>query len=115
MAPHKATPEQWDRMEAWRGSGDAFATCVLELRDRIAAMEAAANSSAGLTGSNHLAKPDSSPAPAGGLVEMVAEAIGVISTTQATASAAILAVAEWFDAIGYGATASILRQEVQRG
>jgi len=31
------------------------------------------------------------------------------------ASAAILAVAEWFDSIGYGATASILRQEVVRG
>jgi hypothetical protein len=28
--------------------------------------------------------------------------------------AAILAVAKWFDSIGYGAGASILRQEVQR-
>jgi hypothetical protein len=30
------------------------------------------------------------------------------------ARAAILVVAAWFDAIGYGATASILRQELQR-
>ncbi len=37
--PHKATPEQWDRMEAWRGNGDTFADCTLELRDRIAALE----------------------------------------------------------------------------
>jgi hypothetical protein len=55
-----------------------------------------------------------SSAPAGELAERVAEAIGVISTAQSTARAAVHAVAEWFDAIGYGATASILRQELQR-
>ena len=57
------------------------------------------------------------PAPAGGLVERVAIAIldGMVSSDHQAARAAILAVAEWFDAIGYGATASILRQEVERG
>jgi len=65
------------------------------------------------------------PAPAGGLVERVAIAVcrcddssswseEVINWTP-EARAAILAVAEWFDAIGYGATASMLRQEVERG
>jgi hypothetical protein len=47
----------------------------------------------------------------------VAQAIiyGMLSGDHQAARAAILAVAEWFDAIGYGATASILRQEVERG
>lgn len=63
---------------------------------------------------NYPAKPDSSPASAGGLVERVMTAIERAEGDH-EARAAILAVAEWFDAIGYGATASILRQEVQRG
>lgn len=64
------------------------------------------------------------PAPAGGLVERVAIAVcrgedwtswreDLINWTP-EARAAIRAVADWFDAIGYGATASILRREVER-
>jgi hypothetical protein len=57
-------------------------------------------------------------APARGLVEPVVDAItdsaAGYGTADEPARAAILAVAKWFDAIGYGATASILRQEVQR-
>ena len=57
--------------------------------------------------------------PAGGLVERVASVItddsADVHLWHDDARAAILAVAEWFDAIGYGATASILRQEVVRG
>lgn len=105
--PHRGTPELWE--------------FVTELRDRIAALEDAANASAGLTGSNHPEKPDSSPAPAGGLMQSVGAAICSIADCGDTplnwapeARAAIQAVAEWFDAIGYGATASILRQELQR-
>ena len=174
MTPHKATPEQWKSTEKWGAlsaeSASSFDSCLLELRDRIAAIEQqiqavdatteqssavatpdhfrdtsemvatdaqlqavfwpdpkvtgtqgiravydlgrqhGANSSAGLTGSSRLAIPDSSPAPAGGLVERVmAEGYG-----KTHARAAILAVAAWFDVIGYGATASILRQELQR-
>jgi len=119
--PHRATPEQWAEQELWAAS-DSEASCILELRDRLAALEAQpprrpglltmelegrvdglrislehalrriaeleqlqswvppttadildaldarltaleANSSAGLTGSNHPVKPDSS-APA---------------------------------------------------
>lgn len=109
MTPHKATPQQWD--DAGTFASDTR-DCLLELRDRIAALEAAASSSAGLTGS---------PTPAGGLMQSVGAAIWSIADCGDTPSnwahearAAILAVAEWFDAIGYGATASILRQELQR-
>lgn len=102
--PHKATPEHWEATEkyAHRAIGCYADSCILELRDRIEALEKAANSSAGLTGS---------PAPAGGLAMRVTLAIGL---SHHDARAAILTVAEWFDAIGYGATASILRQELQR-
>ena len=55
---------------------------------------------------------NSSPAPGGGLVERVMLAGGL---SHDESRAAILAVAAWFDTIGYGATASILRQEVERG
>jgi hypothetical protein len=49
---------------------------------------------------------------------MVADAIvdsaAAYGTADEPAQAAVLAAAAWFDAIGYGATASILRQELQR-
>jgi hypothetical protein len=110
--PHKATPEQWEHVEQRILAIDPGCSCLIELRDRLAALEAAANSSAGLTGS---------PAPAGGLMQAVGAAICSIADCGDTppnwapeARAAIQAVAEWFDAIGYGATASILRQELRR-
>jgi hypothetical protein len=66
---------------------------------------------------NHPAKPDSSPAPAGGLVERVA---GIIVNGQAcdydeerTACAAILAVAEWLDTRGQHGCSLWLREEVE--
>ena len=112
--PHKATPEQWAATEKYANAaiGCYSDSCILELRDRIAALEAAANSSAGLTGSS---------APTGELMQVVGAAICSVADCGDTPSnwapearAAIHAVAAWFDAIGYGATASILRQEVQR-
>jgi len=211
-APHKADLSDWQFLESWSVDGEALAPCVLELRSRIEALEEAENdrrfrdckaaidnSSATLTGSNHPAKPDSSPAPemvatdadlrrlwhntaddlgfgqairaiynlgrehgaanatcphivtsnegtsycdlaektanskptpnprqirsssTDGLMQSVSAAICPIDGRGGTpinwepeARAAILAVAEWFDAIGYGATASILRQELKR-
>jgi hypothetical protein len=108
---HKATPEQWERMEKWRGNGDTNADCVLELRDRIAALEAAANSSAGLTGS---------PAPAGGLVERVAAAIKAMPSNtnldwKPEAATAILAVADVMESRNWFPAACWLREEVERG
>jgi hypothetical protein len=38
MTQHKATPEQWAEMEQWAG-GYSTSACLIELRDRIAAME----------------------------------------------------------------------------
>jgi len=130
--PHKATPSQWEY--AGRIAGDTRA-CLLELRDRIAELEGDATEHSksahfcfetiiqrieALEG-NHPAKPDSSPASAGGLMQAVGAAICTIADCGDTPSnwapearAAIHAVAAWFDAIGYGATASILRQEVER-
>ncbi len=110
--PHKATQEQWaateelEHLPGWH--------CLLELRDRIAALEDAANS-----------KPTPNPSQirssaAGDLMQSVGAAICSIADCGDTPSnwapearAAILAVAGWFDAVGYGATASILRQELQ--
>jgi len=142
-----ATPEQWAEMEQWAGGHYSTSACLIELLDRIAAMEAQRETEKAciqeiydkldrlkvqhesnwsrivkleealvtlkielITERN--AKPQA-PAPAGGLVERVAAAANCYPLDDARA--AILAVAEWFDAIGYGATASILRQEVERG
>lgn len=52
--PHKATPSQWADAGAFASDTRA---CLLELRDRIAALEAAATPP---------------PAPAGGLMERLA-------------------------------------------
>ena len=64
--PHKATLEQWALIASDAADCDLHCLCLLDLRDRIAALEAAANRQAIL---------DSSPAPAGGLVEELAMVI----------------------------------------
>ena len=116
--PWKATPEQWQKIVSWKAEGSYSDSCILELRDRIAALEAAANSSAGLTGSNHPAEPDSSPAPGGGLVELVADVIvdsaAAYGTADEPARAAILMVADWLEQYNAAASgwADIIRQEV---
>jgi hypothetical protein len=80
--------------------------------------EQTANSSAGLTGSNHTAEPDSSPAPGGGLVELVADVIvdsaAAYGTADEPARAAILMVADWLEQYNAAASgwADIIRQEV---
>jgi len=91
---------------------------------RIVKLEEA-NSSAGLTGSNHPAPPDSSP-PAGGLVEMVVAAMGqpTLHTFDHFARAAILACADWVEERHHAdhqlvhtawEAARWLHEEVQRG
>jgi len=56
------------------------------------------------------------PAPAGGLVEQVAEHIvdAMVTSDQEAACAAILAVAEWLDTRGQHGCSLWLREEVQR-
>jgi hypothetical protein len=39
MTDHKATPEQWAQVEAWMAIESEYSACVLELRDRIEALE----------------------------------------------------------------------------
>jgi len=115
--PHKATPKQWAELEEWATKYE-WSSCVVELRDRLAALEAGATcphiltSDEGTSYCGLAEQGNSSAAPAGGLVELVAAALD--GGTESQARAAIHAVAKWFDAIGYGATASILRQELQR-
>ena len=120
---HRATPEQWKDVEEFLSTlpYPSTASCLLELRDRLAAAEQRIQA---LEAAENYRQQDEDvdramePAPAGGLVERVANAItddpADVHLWHDDARAAIHAVAAWFDAIGYGATASILRQEVQR-
>jgi Txe/YoeB family toxin of Txe-Axe toxin-antitoxin module len=136
----KATPEAWQLADYWVVQGSYAAQCILELRDRIAALEAQRETEKACIqdiyekldrlkvqhesnwsrivkledAGNHPAKPDSSPAPAGGLVERVADAIyrnGTGDGFREEARAAILAVAEW---LGEEISAEWLREEVER-
>jgi len=177
---HRATPEQWDQLQACTAIyPGAWGDCILELRDRIAALEAAENyrqqaedaerasdgpdlKSLLIESTGWLVEYEAScqfskearkelqnlvnrcdaavgdpltewdddsqstpnpgqirtSVPAGDLVEQVADAIvegaAAYGTADEPARAAIKAVAAWFDTIGYGATASILRQELKR-
>jgi hypothetical protein len=108
--PHKATPEQWEAVEneATDGPSGLIYSCILELRSRIEALEAAAS-----------AAPEQSPAapaPAGGLVAKVTDAVvyGIEISDQRGAIDAILAVAEWLDTRGQHGCSLWLREEVQR-
>jgi hypothetical protein len=110
--PHKATPEQWDRMEGWRGNGDAFADCTLELRDRIKALEAAANSK---PTPNHRQIRSSHPSH---LVERVSAAIEQ-SSGHGEAIAAISVIAKWLETLsprtGPRASRWLLNEVKRRG
>ena len=115
MTPHKATPEQWAELEEWATKYE-WSSCVVELRDRLAALEAAAN----LQQQGEDAERAMEGAPAGGLVERVAEAIKAMPPNknlewEPEAATAILAVADVMDAQGWGNSARWLRQEVERG
>lgn len=97
--PHRATPEQWQRVEACAGRNWQIpwstAPCLLELRARVEALEAAQQPPAVAEESSAAQPP--APAPAGSLVALVKNAIvdGIVKSDQAAACAAILAVAEW--------------------
>lgn len=109
--PHKATPEQWQLVEEHGRPGIGFHSdsCILELRDRIEALEAAANSK---------------PAPnsgeirssqAGGLVERVSEAIvfAMVSSDRQAALAAIHVVIEHLRRTAWHAAADWLSVELE--
>jgi hypothetical protein len=105
-----ATPEQWRDMEQWTkqpSSHGSYSNCIVELRCRVEALEAAAN---------YPAKPDSSTAPAGSLVQRVAQAIAddgcAVDVWHDIARAAIREVAAWMrqNEIGYAAAAWLERE-----
>ena len=84
---YRATPEQWDSIERWATRADNYgSTCILELRARIEALEAA--------------QQKIRSAPESPLVERVADAIAAQATSAGIvndrpARAAILEVAAW--------------------
>jgi len=105
---HRATPHQWLAMEV-DSRNFAAASTILELRDRIEALEAAAES-------NHPAKPDSS------LVERVEDAIWISSIFKngnetkfrSKARAAIREVAAWLQEKGYSLVPAKLELEIEQ-
>lgn len=127
---HRATPEQWDIVENLV-SITSHDSCVVELRDRLAAVEKQLadkpptpcphirSSDEGTNycdlalqtaGIGNSAEPANTSAPAESLVEVVGKAICTVADCDDTplnwapeARAAILAVAGWLDAQNVGA------------
>ena len=137
MTDHKATPEQWDILHDWADSGCTIENCLLELRARVEALTLALKDEADCNNAcvrniaerlsrlegNHPARPDSSSAPAGSLVDRVAAALYAAPSThegwRSEARAAIREVAAWLreqeQCVGLGrAVAQWLEQEVNR-
>jgi hypothetical protein len=86
---HRATPEQWEKVEEWatRQTPLTLESCVIELRARVEALEAAQ-------------RPSPSPAPADLLVERVQSAIdNAPPDTYREARAAIREVAAWLESL----------------
>jgi hypothetical protein len=102
--PRRATDSEWYCLEA-RTSGsksDVVAySCILELRDRIKALEAATS-----------AHPNYPENPGGSLVKRVANAMN--GATERQARAVIREVAAWLPEQGYGGLAIRLEQEAKR-
>jgi hypothetical protein len=120
---HRATPEQWALQERW-GSHSCFepdydSSCILELRDRIAALEAS-------VGIGQPVTPANTSAPADSLVEWVSEYIAAGAGIGAKdhrhrhlyeqqAHAAIRGVASWLRSkLVSRAVADRLEQEAER-
>ena len=113
MTEHKAKPEQWaaDRYD-WHHAdtealhGDTAFRCIMELRDRVEALEAAQRPTV---------KPDLT-VPSSSLMEEVVDAITDASAAYGTADeparAAILAVVDWLDQQELHDAATRLRMEV---
>ena len=102
---YRATPEQWDSIERCADGSDPY-SCILELRARIEALEAA--------------QQKVRSGPESPLVERVADAIAAQATSAGIvndrpARAAILEVAAWFRAERDSPeTAAALEQEANQ-
>jgi hypothetical protein len=115
MTEHKAKPEQWaaDRYDWSRADtealhGDTAFRCIMELRSRVEALEAAQRPT--------VTVKDSLTVPVDSLMEEVVDAITDASAAYGTADeparAAILATANWLDQQELHDAAKRLRQEV---
>ena len=153
---HRATPEQWAHVEEYSThSSSSLSPCVLELRDRLTALERMYETQRLATlewgkdadklkrwidlhlhriealeaAANRQAILDSSPAPAGGLLERVANGISQVNAgpgvspdvREVQARAAIRAVAEHMEnrrpfirLEGWDQAIRWLREEVER-
>jgi hypothetical protein len=111
---HRATPEQWEYQERW-ASDDDDASCILELRCRVEALERQ-SATPELRAASAEVRPTvkDSLTGAGGLVERVAMAANCYP--HENACAAIRAVAAWLrDERQSPMTADVLEQEADRG
>ena len=121
---HRATPELWAAAEKWGANTMDMANCLLELRDRVEALEAAQQPPQDKL--DRLIALDRDD-PANSLVERVADAIAAQATSAGIvndrpARAAILEVAaallDWWDSDEVARTgweaAKWLEQEVNR-
>ena len=105
---HRATPEQWKHLENGAQLERPYnsALCLLELRDRIAALEAAqANQFRGAT----------EKVPAGSLVERVEKAVYDKRTLDDLVRTAILEVAAWLRERSEWVGSDMLEQEAANG
>ena len=109
MTNHKATTRQWSGIEQFARYG-AYDSCIIELRDRVEALEAAAKPVDELQAASAEARP-------GGLVEGVAKALHnaphPLGDWEPEARAAILAIADWLDQQHLHVAATRLWQEAQ--
>ena len=101
---HRATPEQWEAIERYANASD-LRSCILELRARIEALEAA--------------QQKIRSAPESPLVERVADAIAAQATSAGIvndrpARAAILEVAAWLRKVPWPNAATALEKEANQ-
>ena len=108
MTKHRATSSQWSGIERFARFGE-YDSCIIELRDRVKALEAAAKPVDELQAASAEARP-------GGLVVGVAKALHYaphpLGNWKPEARTAILAVADWLDQQDLHIAATRLRMEV---
>jgi len=106
MTKHRATSRQWSGIERFVRYG-AYDSCIIELRDRVEALEAST-----AKGFHHIGETNKM-VPDGSLVERVACALtGDPINWKPEARAAILAAADWLDQQDLRIAATRLRMEV---
>jgi response regulator of citrate/malate metabolism len=88
---HRATPEQWEHQDHWTREHRSTASCILELRARIEALEAAQQDKLDrLIAQDRAASAEARP---GGLVERVTTIISLAKTSRGAAEDVLSEVA----------------------